>query len=105
MGMRFDDRVTGNLKNYAPQAKKIHFEIDLAELNKIVKVDLALVGDMSEILGQLLPHLQACDHGEWLAHIDAIRSDSAMRDIVNLPGDNQPARGPCDQRYLALYPW
>jgi len=87
MGMRFDDRVTGNLKNYAPMAQKIHFDIDLAEMNKIVKVDLALVGDMSEILDQLLPHLQACDHDAWLAHIDSIRSDSATRDIVNLPGD------------------
>jgi acetolactate synthase-1/2/3 large subunit len=87
MGMRFDDRVTGNLKNYAPMAQKIHFDIDLAEMNKIVKVDLALVGDMSEILDQLLPHLQACEHGAWLTHIDSIRSDSAMRDIVNLPGD------------------
>jgi acetolactate synthase-1/2/3 large subunit len=87
MGMRFDDRVTGNLKNYAPLAQKIHFDIDQAEMNKIVKVDLALVGDMSEILDQLLPHLHACDHSAWLSHIDSIRSDSATRDIVNLPGD------------------
>ncbi len=87
MGMRFDDRVTGNLKNFAPQARKIHFEIDLAELNKIVKVDLALAGDMKEILDQLLPFIRACDHSEWLAHIDAIRSDSALRDIVNMPSE------------------
>jgi acetolactate synthase-1/2/3 large subunit len=87
MGMRFDDRVTGNLKNYAPHAKKIHFDIDPAELNKNVKIDLALVGDMSEVLGQLLPHIQACDHTEWLAHIAAIRSDSALRDIINVPSD------------------
>ena len=87
MGMRFDDRVTGNLKNYAPKARKIHFEIDLAEVNKNVKVDLALTGDMREILDQLLPHIQACNHVEWLAHIDTMRSDSAMRDIVNLPSD------------------
>jgi acetolactate synthase-1/2/3 large subunit len=87
MGMRFDDRVTGNLKNFAPNARKIHFEIDLAELNKIVKVDLALAGDMNEILGQLLPHIQACDHSEWLAHIEAMRSEGALRDIVNMPGE------------------
>jgi acetolactate synthase-1/2/3 large subunit len=87
MGMRFDDRVTGNLKNYAPLARKIHFDIDQAEMNKIVKVDLALVGDMGEVLDQLLPHLQACDHSDWLAHIDTIRSDSALRDIVNIPGE------------------
>ncbi len=45
LGMRFDDRVTGNLKNYAPNARKIHFEIDTSEINKNVKVDLALIGD------------------------------------------------------------
>ena len=48
-GMRFDDRVTGNLKTYAPNAKKIHIEIDPSEINKNVKVDLALVGDLREI--------------------------------------------------------
>ena len=47
-GMRFDDRVTGNLKTYAPTAKKIHVEIDPAEINKNVKVDVALVGDLRE---------------------------------------------------------
>jgi acetolactate synthase I/II/III large subunit len=89
IGMRFDDRVTGNLKNYAPQARKIHFEIDSAELNKNVKVDLALLGDINEVLGQLLPHLQACNHAEWLAYIDSIRSESAARDIMNMPGDTR----------------
>jgi acetolactate synthase-1/2/3 large subunit len=87
MGMRFDDRVTGNLKNYAPQAKKIHFDIDPAELNKNVKIDLALVGDMNEVLDQLLPHIHACDHTDWLTHIASIRSDSALRDIIHFPGD------------------
>ena len=50
LGMRFDDRVTGNLKTYAPNAKKIHIEIDPAEINKNVKVDVALVGDLREVL-------------------------------------------------------
>ena len=47
-GMRFDDRVTGNLKTYALNAKKIHIEIDPSEINKNVKVDLALIGDLRE---------------------------------------------------------
>ena len=55
LGMRFDDRVTGNLKTYAPNAKKIHVEIDPAEINKNVKVDVALVGDLREVLHELLP--------------------------------------------------
>ncbi len=85
MGMRFDDRVTGNLKTYAPEARKIHFEIDPSEVDKNVKVDLALIGDLRETLDQLLPHLEASDRGDWIAHIDEIRGDSAVRDLQNLP--------------------
>ncbi len=87
VGMRFDDRVTGNLKSFAPGAKKIHLEIDASEVNKNVKVDLALVGDLRETLGQLRPHLQPVDHGEWLEQIDEIRSDAALRDILNQPAN------------------
>ena len=54
-GMRFDDRVTGNLKTYAPNAKKIHIDIDPAEINKNVKVDVGLVGDLRTMLEALLP--------------------------------------------------
>jgi acetolactate synthase I/II/III large subunit len=86
-GMRFDDRVTGNLNTYAPQARKIHFEIDPSEVNKNVKVDLALIGDLRQTLQQILPHLNACDHSEWLAHINEMRGESAVRDIQNLPDD------------------
>ncbi len=85
MGMRFDDRVTGNLKSYATEAKKIHFEIDRSEVNKNVRVDLALIGDLKETLGQLLPHVAPADHNDWLEHIDEMRGDSAVRDIQNLP--------------------
>ena len=84
-GMRFDDRVTGNLETYAPQARKIHFEIDPSEINKNVKVDLALIGDLRQTLQQILPHLEACEHAEWLAHINEMRGESAVRDIQNLP--------------------
>ncbi len=85
MGMRFDDRVTGNLKTYASNAKKIHFEIDPSEVNKNVKVDLALIGDLHETLGQLSSHIEACDHGDWIEQIDEMKGDSAVRDIQNLP--------------------
>jgi acetolactate synthase I/II/III large subunit len=56
-GMRFDDRVTGNLASYAPNAKKIHIEIDPSEINKNVKVDVALIGDLKEVLNTLAPLL------------------------------------------------
>ncbi len=85
MGMRFDDRVTGNLKTYASKARKIHFEIDSSEVNKNVKVDLALIGDLRETLGQLSGHVAACDHGDWIEEIDEMKGDSAVRDIQNLP--------------------
>jgi len=84
-GMRFDDRVTGNLKTYAPNAKKIHIEIDPAEINKNVRVDVALVGDLREVLVDLLPHVPATQHVEWLARIQELKGDSAVRDIQNLP--------------------
>jgi acetolactate synthase-1/2/3 large subunit len=84
-GMRFDDRVTGNLKTYAPNAKKIHIEIDPAEINKIVKVDVPLVGDLREVLLELLPHVESIDRSDWLDSIDRLKGDSAVRDIQNLP--------------------
>jgi acetolactate synthase-1/2/3 large subunit len=84
-GMRFDDRVTGNLKTYAPNAKKIHVEIDAAEINKNVKVDVAIVGDLRAVLRELLPGVKEGDHTAWLARIAELKGDSAVRDIQNLP--------------------
>jgi len=85
VGMRFDDRVTGNLSTYAPHARKIHFEIDPSEVNKNVKVDLALIGDLRQSLQQILRNLQPCQHGDWIAYISQMRGESAVRDIQNLP--------------------
>ena len=85
LGMRFDDRVTGNLQNYAPRAKKIHVEIDPAEVNKNVRVDLALVGDLKDVLRQMVPRLQTCERKEWHQLINEFRGDAAVRDIQNLP--------------------
>ena len=85
LGMRFDDRVTGNLKTYATKAKKIHVDIDPAEINKNVKVDVALVGDLRQVLHELLPHIESIDRSEWLDFIDQLKGDSAVRDIQNLP--------------------
>jgi acetolactate synthase-1/2/3 large subunit len=85
LGMRFDDRVTGNLKTYAPNAKKIHLDIDPAEINKNVKVDVALVGDLRNVLQEMLPKIEPVDRSEWLDFIDRLKGDSAVRDIQNLP--------------------
>jgi acetolactate synthase-1/2/3 large subunit len=87
-GMRFDDRVTGSLKTYAQNAKKIHIDIDPSEMNKNVKVDVPLIGDLRETLEQMLPHLDACqqcDRQEWVAHIQKMKDEVRPRDIQNLP--------------------
>ncbi len=89
MGMRFDDRVTGNLKTYAPNAKKIHIELDPAEINKNVKVDLPLVGDLRDILRMLLPQVEKRTCDDWNAHINALKGDTAVREIQSLPDNGR----------------
>jgi acetolactate synthase-1/2/3 large subunit len=84
-GMRFDDRVTGNVRTYAPNARKIHIDIDPSEFHKNVRVDVALAGDLKEVLARLLPRLQACDRRAWRTYIDGLKGDAAVRDIKNLP--------------------
>jgi acetolactate synthase-1/2/3 large subunit len=84
-GMRFDDRVTGNLKTYALNAKKIHIDIDAAEINKNVRADVGIVSDLREALEQLIPGVEAGDRAKWIAHIQELKGDSAVRDIQNLP--------------------
>jgi acetolactate synthase-1/2/3 large subunit len=87
LGMRFDDRVTGNLKTYALNAKKIHVDIDRAELNKNVRVDVAISKDLRAALDEWLPHVKPGDRSPWLAHINELKGDTAVRDIQNLPDD------------------
>jgi len=87
MGMRFDDRVTGDLKTYAQNARKIHFEVDPSEINKNVKVDLPLIGDLRDSLDQLNPHLPTMEHADWLKYINGIHHESSQRDIQNAPDD------------------
>ncbi len=87
LGMRFDDRVTGNLKTYARNAKKIHVDIDRAELNKNVRVDVAIARDLRTALDEWLPHVQPAEHAAWIAHINELKGDTAVRDIQNLPDD------------------
>jgi acetolactate synthase-1/2/3 large subunit len=92
-GMRFDDRVTGNLASYAQNAKKIHIEIDPSEINKNVKVDVALIGDLKEVLNTVGPLLEQTDKQQpatnntkdWLREIRSMKGDAAVRDIINLP--------------------
>lgn len=72
IGMRFDDRVTGNLKTYAKQAKVIHFEIDPSEVDKNVKTDVAVVADVKETLTEIMQYLTKGEHKEWMKEFDKL---------------------------------
>ena len=86
-GMRFDDRVTGTLETYAPNARKIHVDLDAAELNKIVPVDVPLLGDLRQVLEQLMPLVERKKHQAWLEQIDAWRGDTQKRDVLGRPSN------------------
>jgi len=88
-GMRFDDRVTGKLEHYAPKSRKVHVDLDAAELNKIVPVDVAILGDLRQVLEQLLPLVEPASHQEWLVQIERWRSDTRARDIMSRPNNGR----------------
>ncbi|QDO92863.1 biosynthetic-type acetolactate synthase large subunit [Formosa sediminum] len=86
IGMRFDDRVTGNLSTYAKQAKVIHFEIDPAEIDKNVKTDVAVLGDSKLSLAELLPFLNETSHNEWhqkFKDLYAIEFEKVIKDDLH----------------------
>lgn len=88
-GMRFDDRVTGTLKTYAPKAKKIHVEIDPTEIHKNVFVDVPLVGDLKNVLTDLIPLVDEYDHDEWKEEIGAWKAEAEARSIMNWEADGK----------------
>jgi acetolactate synthase-1/2/3 large subunit len=88
-GMRFDDRVTGNLRTYAPRARKIHIEIDPSEVNKNVNVDVALMGDLKTVLTDLIPMVDEHDHEAWLEKIRAWKQETEERNILTWPDDGK----------------
>ena len=86
-GMRFDDRVTGNLKTYALNARKVHIDIDSAEIGKNVPVDVGLVADLRTMVETLLPGVAPTRRDDWIGRINGLKGDAAVRDIQNLPDD------------------
>ncbi|WP_298366284.1 biosynthetic-type acetolactate synthase large subunit [uncultured Lutibacter sp.] len=86
IGMRFDDRVTGNLNTYAKQAKVIHFDIDPAEIDKNVKTDVAVLGDVKETLTEIMSYVNKAEHKEWMSEFDklyAIEKNEVIVDQLN----------------------
>ncbi|MFM7428757.1 MAG: biosynthetic-type acetolactate synthase large subunit [Flammeovirgaceae bacterium] len=75
VGMRFDDRVTGNVSKYAKQAKVVHIEIDKAEINKIIKADVAVNADAKEALSELIKHCKPNSHSGWVDSFKALNKE------------------------------
>lgn len=91
VGMRFDDRITGNLATYAKQAKKIHFDIDPSEINKNVEVDVAVLGDCKETLREVTQLLHETNHTDWR---ESFRQWDEKENNVVIEPQIHPAQGP-----------
>ena len=88
VGARFSDRVTGDTKRFAPNARIIQFDIDPAEINKNVKVDAAVIGDISSVLSAINAKLKDCSHPEWMQHIKDMKEQYPLKyneDILTGP--------------------
>lgn len=86
VGMRFDDRVTGDVDRYAKQAKVIHIDIDKAELNKIIKADIPINGDAKEVLGKLTSLLETKENPDWLEQfriLEREENDIVINDAIH----------------------
>ena len=83
IGMRFDDRVTGDLNKYAKQAKVIHLEIDSAEIDKNVKTDVAILGNAKESLNKLIEMIKANEHKDWLAKFRTLEEEE-VNQVINM---------------------
>ena len=91
VGMRFDDRVTGNLEKYAKQAKIIHIELDPSEINKNVQVDIGVLGDAKEALAALMPLVNESKHEEWherFKECDKTEYEKVIKDELNPTTDH-----------------
>jgi len=81
IGIRFDDRATGKVSDFAPEAKVIHIDIDPAEIGKNVRVDVPIVGDVKNVLQALNPQINSRTRVEWLAQVDEWRRQHPLLDI------------------------
>lgn len=91
VGMRFDDRITGKLDSYARQAKKIHFDIDPAEIDKNVAVDVAVLGDCKETLPAVMALLEDKEHNEWR---ESFREWDVLENEKVIEPQIHPSEGP-----------
>ena len=88
IGVRFSDRVTGNVKKFATNAKILQFDVDAAEINKNVKTDASVIGDALEVLKRVNAKLEQANRHEWVNHINELKKKYPMtynRDCLNGP--------------------
>ena len=88
LGSRFDDRLTGPVSQFGQQAKIIHVDVDPAEIGKNVPADLAIVGDLKDVLPALAPLVERKNRSTWLAQIQEWHDESAERDILTQETDD-----------------
>ena len=81
LGMRFDDRITGRLRDFAPNAKVVHVDVDASEVNKNVKATAPVVGDLKHVLNQLLPLVEPNVHIDWHRRLDELKSQHPSLNI------------------------
>ena len=79
IGARWDDRITGKLSEFCPEAAKIHIDIDVAEFNKIVRPDVSLVGDARAVVEELIPRVARCDSSAWIEQVETWRCEFPLR--------------------------
>lgn len=93
VGMRFDDRVTGDVAHYAPNAKIVHIDIDEAEFNKNVRADATILGDARQVLERLLPMIAKNSHTEWIDSFDLhdrVEQTEVVADVLERSDPQEP---------------
>ena len=87
LGTRFSDRVLGNPKKFAENAKVLHIDVDPAEVNKNIRVDYSIIGDVKEVLKMLNEKLDKCDHSEWMDFVKDMKAKMPLSyDMDRLTG-------------------
>ena len=106
VGMRFDDRVTGDVSRYAKQAKVIHLEIDPAEINKNVEADVPVLGNCKESLTALLEKVNENQHPKWLARFNELNAEEerkVIKDELNPQADEPMSMGEVIKHILQYF--
>jgi acetolactate synthase-1/2/3 large subunit len=99
IGMRFDDRVTGKLSHFAPNAKVIHIDIDPAEVGKNVHADVPIVGDARAVLAELNKHVRPAEHRDWIARIEGWRTGEGVGEAYYLSRETISPAHPVEEIY------